>query len=106
MQDRNAIESVCMINRKNQLLWSEIMLLEAAINYTVFSLSTGKKVVAASTLKRFEEDFPKNHFIRISRSVILNKAFIKRIVKNQVVLKNERIITISRRRLPYVLANF
>ncbi len=72
MQNRNPNEAVCMLTRNNQLVLSEIMLLEAANNYTVFSLSTGKKVVASSTLKRFEEEFPKNHFLRINKSMMLN----------------------------------
>lgn len=106
MQNRNPNEAVCMLTRNNQLVLSEIMLLEAAINYTVLRLTTGKKVVAASTLKRFEAEFPQSHFLRINKSMMLNKAFIKRIDKNQVVLKNERVVTVSRRRLSFVLANF
>lgn len=88
---KQANDNIYVLSRKSTLVLSEIMLLEADINYTTFNLSTGKKIVSSYTLKRFEKDFPKSDFLRINKSMMLNKAFIKSIDKNQVVLKNERV---------------
>ena len=97
--------SLIRLNRKQEVLTSDVMLLEADINYTTFNLTSGKKIVVSSTLKTFENLFPKKHFLRLNKSVMLNKEYVKFIDANRITLKNEQVITVSRRRLPYVLAN-
>jgi two-component system LytT family response regulator len=93
------------ISQKIKIPPSEIMLLQADVNYTIFKLISGEKIVASSTLKHFEKTFPQNQFLRINKSQILNKAFVKNISYNRVTLKNEQVITVSRRRIQYVHDN-
>lgn len=93
------------LTQKLQIASCDVMFLEADINYTIFNLSSGKQLIASSTLKHFEKIVPQNQFLRINKSTMLNKAFVKNIRQNKITLKNERVITVSRRRMPFVLEN-
>ena len=78
-----------------------IIYLEADSNYTVIYLKGDKKITVAKTLKEFEELLPVSIFIRIHHSYIINKKFIQRYIKGeggQVVMSNERILDVSRRK--------
>jgi two-component system, LytTR family, response regulator len=94
------------LTQKHKILSDEVVFLQACLNYTTFNLISGKKVVAASTLKHFENLFPSRHFIRINRSTLLNKAFVKRVLPNKVIMHNDDEILVSRRRMQYVHENF
>jgi two-component system, LytTR family, response regulator len=98
-------QDLLRITQKVRISTSEIVLLQADVNYTVFSLISGEKIIASSTLKHFEKTFPQNQFLRINKSQILNKAFVKNISHNRVTLKNEQVMTVSRRRIQYVHDN-
>lgn len=93
------------ITQRQQVKLSDVILLQGDINYTILNLTCGKKIIASSTLKSFEQTFPQSQFIRISKSIMLNKAFVKNISHNQITLKNEQVMTVSRRRVQYVRDN-
>ena len=61
----------------------EIIYVEADGNYSKFFLSDGKTQVVTSLLHRVEEQLPLRDFIRVSRSVIINTAYLKRINTKQ-----------------------
>jgi DNA-binding LytR/AlgR family response regulator len=99
-------QSIVKINQTKQVLASDVMLLKADINYTIFNLISGEKIITSYTLKSFERTFPENQFLRINKSIMLNKAFVKSIRHNEVTLLNEQVMIVSRRRIQHVLDNF
>ena len=80
----------------------DAFLLEANINYTIIHYACGKQVLCSYTLKRTAEllKLPKN-FVRIHRSFIINKAYIKTITPKPqqiVILHNGMELSVARRR--------
>lgn len=80
-----------------------ICYLESSINYTLFFLKDGRRVVSGYNIKVFEALFQDQAFIKINRSKLVNVAFIRRTSVNDniysVQLANGEEIKISRRRL-------
>ncbi|MCR9063200.1 MAG: LytTR family transcriptional regulator [Cytophagales bacterium] len=78
----------------------DIIYLKGVINYTEFHLKGGQKLVTSHTLKKYEEQL--SHFVRVSRSHLLNPQFIKTVrsygPQKEVELLNGRRVTVSRRR--------
>ena len=60
---------------------NEITYLEAAVNYTIFHLNDGKKVVSSFTLKKYEEDIRLTGFLRVHKSYLLNPEYVKGVEK-------------------------
>ena len=81
----------------------EISYLEADINYTIFHLHDGKKLVSSFTLKKYETDFRLAGFLRIHKSFLLNPAFIANCEQNgkkaTVELSNGQKVQVSRRKI-------
>lgn len=88
------------ITRKQSIQTNEVLFLEANANYTIIHLADGKSILAASTLKRFENKLPKNTFCRPNKSFIIHRDFIERINYQDkvIILKNALIIQASRRK--------
>lgn len=84
----------------------EITYLEADINYTIFHLKNGKKMVSSFTLKKYETDTQLNGFLRVHKSYLLNPNFIKNFnqvgKKATVQLTNGKVLAVSRRKLTMV----
>ncbi len=82
---------------------STIVCLEADINYTIFHLANGKKIVSSYTLKRFVEQPEFSLFLRINRGSLVNPTSIQGVEKqgNTAALKlsNGEVRRVSRRRL-------
>lgn len=55
----------------------EIIMLEAAGNYTDFYLTGNRKIISSRTLKDYEDILNKDLFFRVSRSAIVNLSHIK-----------------------------
>ena len=82
--------------------------LEADINYTIAHDSSEKPLKLSYTLLFFEKILKANDFIRIHRSFLVNKAFIKEIKdlpQQIVVLQCGTELPVSRRRrlCPYLV---
>jgi two-component system LytT family response regulator len=61
-----------------------------------------KEMILSSPLSDYEELLPADQFFRIHRSYLINCAYIKKIMNdgsNQVIMKNDAPIPVSRRRL-------
>lgn len=81
----------------------EIAYLKADINYTIFYLQNGRKLVSSTTLKHHEAQTQLVGFLRVNKSHLLNPDFIRSISKvgKKVTVKlidgNE--VRVSRRKL-------
>lgn len=80
---------------------SEIMYLKADINYTIFHLANGKKLISSYTLKTYEATH--STFIRIHRGTLINPRYIKSLEREGVTahinLKDGSKMAVSRRRM-------
>lgn len=85
---------------------NEITYLEADINYTIFHLKNGTKMVSSFTLKKYETDIQLNGFLRVHKSFLLNPQFIKHFNQNgkkaTIQLTNGKTLEVSRRKLSMV----
>ncbi|MBK8956764.1 MAG: response regulator transcription factor [Saprospiraceae bacterium] len=80
---------------------SDILWLEAEINYTTIHLRSKRNVTVAKTLRIFEESLDPQKFFRISRSAIVNVEHITRLNRNQaltITLTDSSTISVSEAR--------
>lgn len=84
-----------------------ILFIKAEQNYSIFHLENGDKITSSYTLKHYENHLKANNFIRVSRTFLVKRSFVKGIDKQSnssyAVLKNGSKILISRRRLRSVI---
>lgn len=82
---------------------TQLVLLEALENYTLFHLSDGSRVISSLTLKRHQEKLTSKRFIRVNRSMLINPKFINSIILRNdthfICLENGKEIRVSRRRI-------
>ena len=100
MTNSNILDSQLwvVIGHKKIVSTSNIMRLEGDRNYTTLHFFSGKPILLSLTLKRFEEILSANQFVRINKSTIVNRVCIKTFDRQSVVLENDQIIALSRRR--------
>jgi len=83
-----------------------IAYLEADVNYTIFHLNNGKKIVVSFTLKRYATDAQFNGFLRVHKSFLLNPKSIinyeQEGKKAKVYLSNGKSLQVSRRKITEV----
>ncbi|MBP6590242.1 MAG: response regulator transcription factor [Chitinophagaceae bacterium] len=87
----------------------EILRCESDSNYTHISLTNGKKITIAKTLKEVEESLRGVDFYRIHQSHLVNMNHISKVVKGEggyVVMKDGTTITISRNKKEAFLESF
>lgn len=79
---------------------SELVLLEAEINYTHLHLCSGKKITVTKTLKTFEVILNNHHFYRIHRTFLINSIHLKSYdsESGEVIMTNNYRAPASRRR--------
>ncbi len=80
---------------------SDIIFLEARINYTIFYLNHRVKYTVSKTLKEFEDMLPTETFFRIHNSYIINKNFVEKYIRGeggQVILSNGTMLDVSKRK--------
>jgi two-component system LytT family response regulator len=94
------------VNNLSYPLHTGILYLEADINYTIFHLSDGRKIVSSFTLKKYEQKQELGTFLRVSKSCLLNPDFIKNChkkgKKTSIELSNGKIVQVSRRKVGLV----
>ena len=79
----------------------EIAHLEASNNYTVICLTGNRKFLVSRTLKDFEDLLPRDRFVRIHQSYIINKYCIDRYIRGeggQVVLSTGVVLDVAKRK--------
>ena len=79
----------------------KVVLMESDSNYTIIYLNNGQKILSGYNLKFFENITDSQSFMRLNRSEIINKIFVKFINLNDssLTLNNGRTVYISRRRI-------
>lgn len=86
---------------------AEIICLEGINNYTKLSFTRQKPLLAARTLKEYEELLYDHGFIRVHKSFLVNKMHIRSMDHNgNLKLSNDLIVPVSRRKRTDVLALF
>jgi two-component system LytT family response regulator len=89
---------------------SNILYIKADKNYSVFHLKNGQKLTSGYTLKHHIQYLDVNKFLRINRSQLVNKAFIKNVDitdnKGFITLGNGKDIPIPRRRMKEIKAEY
>ncbi|CAH0996236.1 hypothetical protein EMA8858_02367 [Emticicia aquatica] len=97
------------MNRTNYPQSQEIVYLKADINYTIFYLQNGRKLVSSTTLKQHQAKPQLISFLRVNKSHLLNPDFIKSVSKNgkkaTVKLIDGSEVKVSRRKMS-LLHNF
>ncbi len=83
-----------------------IVRVEAISNYSKIYFSNGKKMVVAKVLAWFEEKLCANFFIRVHRSHLINKNAITLYVDSQIILTNNDIVTVARRKKVFFMAQW
>ncbi|HWJ26713.1 MAG TPA: LytTR family DNA-binding domain-containing protein [Flavisolibacter sp.] len=78
---------------------SDIIYLEAQGAYTHFVLKQGKKKTASKNIKEFEEMLGEYNFFRIHKSYMINLAELDKYDRCEVLMSNDVLLDISRRRL-------
>jgi DNA-binding LytR/AlgR family response regulator len=81
----------------------KILFIKADQNYSVFYLENGLKYISGYTLKFHEEHLSDTDFLRVNRSMLIHKSFV-RVIKEKknacyVIMKNGKNVLISRRRV-------
>lgn len=90
------------LKRNDAINLADLMYLEANINYTLFYMSDGTKVLSSLTLKRHQEKLSEWKFLRVNRTHLVNQNFVKEIkTKNETSflgMTDGREFRVSRRR--------
>lgn len=80
----------------------DIIRCESNVNYTTFYTKDKKKIVAAKTLKEFEEMLAESNFYRVHNSHLVNLTYVSSYVKNgaggTVILTDGTEVDVSTRR--------
>ena len=98
-----------MIKRISKIPHQDIAYLEANINYTIFHLCDGKKVISGFTLKRHAAAENLSQFLRVHKSYLLNPEYVNGIEregsKAVVTMQDGTELQVSRRKRS-LLADF
>ena len=77
-------------HRIHKVDYKNIVYIEGSKEYVIFNLKEGKRIITLETLKKLEEILPSN-FLRVHKSHIVNKDFVKSLYGNMIEIKNTRI---------------
>lgn len=80
---------------------TDIVYMEASVNYTYVFTCDKKKHLSNRTLKDYEEILPAGIFIRIHNSYIINKNYAEKYIRGeggQVVLEGNIVLDVSKRK--------
>lgn len=81
-------------NAYEHLSLNEIMWIEASSSYCLIHATGNRKFTLSFPLVRIEEQLPKNLFVRIQRSYLVNIAHVKKLTGNSLVV-GDRILKIG-----------
>jgi len=80
---------------------TDIIYLEANVNYTHIYTAENSKYIVSRTIKDFEEILPSETFVRIHNSYIINKDYLEKYIRGeggQVVLSNGVVLDVAKRK--------
>ena len=87
-----------IIGKRTILYSNDFLFFEGAINYTWIHFKSGKQKVIARTLIYVQQKIDSETFARVSRKHLVNRKFIVEIGEDFVVLSDNTVLPISRRR--------
>ena len=79
----------------------QILYLQSDINYTLFFLQNGEKIIVSKSLKDYEKLLPEYQFFRIHQSYLVNIQYVKKVLKEDggsVLMQSGKQLPISRRK--------
>lgn len=77
----------------------EIICLEGQNNYTKFFFTNKKSLLVAKTLKEYDDILTEHQFIRVHKSFLVNKIYIKKLDSESLLwLQNDITVPVSRRK--------
>ncbi|MDP1817689.1 MAG: LytTR family DNA-binding domain-containing protein [Leadbetterella sp.] len=86
------------VGSRKYLAPSDILHLEADLNYTQILLSDGKKILSSTTLKIIENRLlPFKNFVRINRQSVVNIDLVEKIEDQTLFLPGDKKVVFSRR---------
>ncbi|SOE23045.1 LytTr DNA-binding domain-containing protein [Spirosomataceae bacterium TFI 002] len=101
IQDRRVIH----IGARTEVIAQDIILMQAEINYTLLTLTSGPQIVVAYHLGKLQERLLDHQtFIRPNRNTIINLNFVTN-YDEECISINDRKIQISRRRKETISLN-
>ncbi len=80
---------------------SDIVRLQADVNYTTFYLNSKERITVTKTIKSFEDLLPEDSFFRPHQSHIVNLKYVKKILKEDggyALMEDDSKVSISRRK--------
>lgn len=87
----------------------EILYCESVNGYTQFHLQSGEELLVSKGIAEYEEILAGHHFIRCHQSYLVNRRFIKSLLKqdniSEILLTNETRIPVSRLKREFVKAS-
>ncbi len=90
--------TIVHVGSRTHLDVSEIVMLEAEINYTRLYLNNGEKLLVSYHLGKLAGRLAKHEsFVRLNRNTIVNLSFLTHYCNGSVVIK-QKAVAISRRR--------
>jgi DNA-binding LytR/AlgR family response regulator len=82
-------------SRTVRLQISDIQYIESRKEYVIIFLENSKPVMTLFSLKSIEERLPKDSFMRVHRSFIVNLKKITEVVQNRIVFNKEASVPIG-----------
>lgn len=95
--------------KRIQVNSDDILYLKALSNYTEIFLQNGKKILLSKTLKQIAESLPDSLFLRVHKSYLINKLFMRQYISETnafIVMENGENIPVSRQRKSFVKLQF
>ena len=93
------------VGGRRKLLTSEIVLLQAELNYTRLYLSDGEKIIVSYNLGLLQGRLSSfKSFIRPNRQTIVNLRFLEK-YNDEFLIINKHKVLMSRRRKELILSN-
>ena len=92
-------------NKKILMPAADIIRIEAVSNYSRIYLSNGNTIVVAKVLHLLQDLLPETMFVRVHRSHLVNKLFVKAIKgkdKKRLLMNNGEYIGVSRRNMEMI----
>ena len=98
---------IACCKKTHTYLLSDVIRLEAKSNYTLIYAKDRKPMMVAKVLLEYEELLYPEGFVRVHRSHLVNKRYIRGLTQTgNLILKDESRVEVSRRRKKNVREEF
>ena len=97
LPNTHLIDHLSLLGGRCQLLFSDIVFVEAQGSYAIFHCDNGEQIMTSKSLSWYQSRLP-DYFIRVHKSYFVSLDCIVAFEKEAVHLSNGKCITVSRRR--------